>query len=132
MKVKVLCPVCLVPFLTREPLQPGATLTCPVCGAKLEVADASRDIQMRRFPQEPQAEIRERIETYARLKGYVFSEDKELVIEGLIGKNEKYGDFFCPCRIENLQAHICPCLETRKGRVQKEGMCLCGLFHRKG
>jgi len=123
MKIKVLCPVCLVPFLTGERLENKATLVCPVCGAKLEVTDNSQEIQVRRFPQEPQTEIRDRIDTFARLKDFVFSEDKELVIEGLLQKNEKYGDFYCPCRIDNIQKNICPCLETRMGRVQKEGMC---------
>jgi len=123
MKAKVLCPVCLVPFLTGERLENKATLVCPVCGAKLEITDAAQEIQVRKYPQEPPAEIRERVDTFARMKGYEFSEDKELVIEGLLQKNERYGDFFCPCRIENIQENICPCLETRLGRVQKEGMC---------
>lgn len=120
---KVFCPVCLVTFIMKEPPEADGTLLCPVCGAKLEITATSPEIMVRKFPQEPEVEISERVDNFARLKGYIFSEDKELVMEGLLQKKEKYGDFFCPCKIENTPENICPCLETRRGRVQKEGMC---------
>jgi len=123
MKNKILCPVCQVPFIMKEPPVENSAVLCPVCGAKLEITASSPEIMVRRFPQEPEVEIRERVDNYARLRGYIFSEDKELVIEGLLQKKEKYGDFYCPCKIENIPENICPCLETRKGRVLKEGMC---------
>lgn len=123
MKNKIFCPVCQVPFIMKEqPVENGAVL-CPVCGAKLEITAISPDIIVRKLPQEPKVEISERVDNFARLKGYVFSEDKELVMEGLLEKKERYGDFFCPCKIENIPENICPCLETRRGRVLKEGMC---------
>lgn len=120
---KVLCPVCLVPFIIKNPPADNAAVLCPVCGAKLEITATVPEIMVRKFPQEPQVEISERVDNFAGLKGYVFSEDKELVMEGLLQKKEKYGDFFCPCKIENIPENICPCLETRRGRVLKEGMC---------
>ena len=66
----------------------------------------------------------QRVDTYARMKGYVFNEDKEEVLEGLLQKNEQFGDFYCPCRLENIPDNVCPCLDTRKGEVQREGVCL--------
>lgn len=131
MASKILCPVCQVPFLMRE--QPGddGALLCPVCGAKLEITDAGPEIMVRKFPQEPEAEIRERAENFARLRGYIFNENKELVLEGLLEKKEKYGDFFCPCKADNVPKNICPCLETRSGRVLREGSCFCGLYYKK-
>lgn len=121
---KVFCPVCQVSFISRDSLNTGEVLICPVCGAKLEVKETSPEIQARKFPQEPKEEISERVDTFARLKGYVFNENKDLVMEGLLQKKEKYGDFYCPCRFDNVPENICPCLETRMGRVRKEGSCL--------
>ncbi|MFX4262291.1 ferredoxin-thioredoxin reductase catalytic domain-containing protein [Pelotomaculum propionicicum] len=120
---KIMCPVCQVAFMAKEPPAEKGTVLCPVCGAKLEITAFSPEIMVRKFPQDPEVEIRERVDNFARLKGYIFNEDKELVMEGLLQKKEKYGDFFCPCKIENIPENICPCLETRRGRVQKEGMC---------
>lgn len=129
MKAKVFCPVCQVSFIVKEQPNPGAVLICPVCGARLEVLETIPELLARKARQEPTEEINERTDNFARLKGYVFSENKELVMEGLMQKKEKYGDFFCPCRFDNIPEHICPCLETRMGHVRKTGSCLCGLFN---
>lgn len=123
MSNKVFCPVCLVSFIIKSPLKEKDTVLCPVCGAKLEITAVSPEITARRFPQAPEVEIRERVENFARLRGYVFNEDKDSVIEGLLQKNAAYGDFFCPCKFDNIPENICPCLETRSNRVIKEGMC---------
>jgi hypothetical protein len=123
MSNKVFCPVCLVSFIIKEPLKERDTVLCPVCGAKLEITATSPEVTARRLPQRPEVEIRERVDNFARLKGYVFNEDKESVIEGLLQKNETNGDFYCPCKYDNIPENICPCLETRSNRVIKEGMC---------
>jgi len=123
MSNKVFCPVCLVSFIIQNPLKEKDTVLCPVCGAKLEITAVSPEITARRFPQAPEAEIRDRVENFARLRGYVFNEDKDSVIEGLLQKDEAHGDFFCPCKFDNIPENICPCLETRRNRVIKEGMC---------
>jgi hypothetical protein len=123
MSNKVFCPVCLVSFIAKEPLKEKDTVLCPVCGAKLEITATSPEITARRFPQAPDMEIRERVENFARIKGYVFNDDKESVIDGLLRKNEVHGNFYCPCKFDNIPENICPCLETRMNRVQKEGMC---------
>lgn len=123
MESKVYCEVCRVSFVYREePLQ-GQVVICTVCGAELEITGLEPEIKARRFLQDPATEIRNRAENYARLRGYTFNEDKELVIEGLIGKYEMYGDFYCPCRFDNIPENICPCLPTRTGEVRKEGYC---------
>jgi hypothetical protein len=124
MKNNIFCPVCSVNFIYREEVKNGDQLICPICGARLEITAVSPAIMTRRFPQEPETEIRERIETYARLKGYVFNEDKELVLEGMLQKHRQYGDFYCPCRFDNVPENVCPCLDTRKGEVRREGKCL--------
>ncbi len=125
MKNKIYCPVCQIKFIYREPVKKGEAVICPICGAKLEITGGAADgeIPAKIYPQNPEEEIRERVDTFASLKGYVFSEDKELVMEGLLEKKEKYGDFFCPCRIENIPENVCPCLKTRHNEVRKEGHC---------
>lgn len=125
MKNKIYCPVCQIHFLYREAPEEGRVVICPICGAKLEITGdaAEGEIPSRKYPQSPEEEIRERVDTYAKLKGYVFSEDKELVMEGLLEKREKYGDFYCPCRLEHIPENVCPCLKTRHNDVKKEGHC---------
>lgn len=129
MKNSVTCPVCGVAFIFREEAGPGAELICPVCGAKLEVTAVTPAFQVRKVVQQAEAEITERIDNFAQMRGYVFNEDKELFIKGLLTKKSRYGDFFCPCRFQNIPENICPCLDTRMGRVRKNGSCLCGLFN---
>ncbi len=123
MKHKIYCEVCRIPFLFNGEVKPGQVVVCTVCGAELEITALEPEVTAARFKQDPKTEIRIRSENFARLRGYTFNEDKELVIEGLIGKNEMYGDFYCPCKFDNIPENICPCLETRMNYVRKEGHC---------
>lgn len=121
---KVYCPVCQVSFIHKETLTPGQILLCPVCAAKVEIVAVGPPPESRKLPQNDRDEIYERVENYAKLKKYVFNENKEMIMEGLMEKKAAYGDFFCPCRFDNIPENICPCLETRMGYVRKEGSCL--------
>jgi len=123
MKHKIYCEVCRISFIYRDKLEKGKVVVCTVCGAELEITAIEDEISASRYPQDPETEIRNRSENFARLRGYTFNEDKELVLEGLVGKNELYGDFYCPCRFENIPEHICPCLPTRSNEVRKLGHC---------
>lgn len=129
MKSKILCPVCQVGFPAPEGLQKGDTLICPVCGAALTIeTPGGEDTGVGKTPQAPWDEITKRVDNFARIRHYVFKDTKDLVLEGLMQKKDAYGDFYCPCRLENVPENICPCLETRMNRVLKEGSCRCGLF----
>ena len=124
MRIKIYCPVCSLHFALKEEVREGQQVICPICAARLEIVRTSPEIETRRYPQDPETEIRERVDTYARMKGYVFNEDKKEVMQGLLQKHEQFGDFYCPCRLENIPDNVCPCLDTRKGEVQREGACL--------
>jgi len=124
MENRIFCPVCRISFLSKEHLSTGMVLVCPICGAKVELTALEPEIQTRKFPQEPQEEIYDRVAKYAELKKYVFNENKEMLMEGLLAKKERYGDFYCPCRFDNVPENICPCLETRQGAVNRDGSCL--------
>lgn len=123
MKHKIYCEVCRISFVYRDKLEKGKVVVCTVCGAELEINAVEPEIVASRYPQDPETEIRNRSENFARLRGYTFNEDKELVLEGLVDKNKLYGDFYCPCRFENIPEHICPCLPTRSNEVRKFGHC---------
>ena len=123
MKHKIYCPVCRLDFLSTEAPTLKAVIICPICAAMLEIAEITPKAVARRLAQEAGQEIRERVDTYARLKGYLFEESKEEIVQGLIQKQKHYGDFYCPCRFDNLPENICPCLETRMNRVRKTGSC---------
>ena len=129
MKARLFCPVCRMQFPTEEP-EEGMVETCTICGAKVEVVSITPTIRTRKYPQAPKDEIVDRVNTFARLRDYVFSDQKGLVLSGLMKKKRQFGDFYCPCRIENDLDTICPCKETRQNQVQKEGSCRCGLFFR--
>lgn len=122
-KNKVYCEVCRVPFICKGTLEIGQVIVCTVCGAELQVETVEPEIKAPRFPQDPETEILKRSENFAELRGYTFNEDKDLVIEGLVGKQKMYGDFYCPCRFENIPENVCPCLETRMNEVRKVGHC---------
>uniref|UniRef100_A0A7V3YL89 Ferredoxin:thioredoxin reductase n=1 Tax=Candidatus Caldatribacterium californiense TaxID=1454726 RepID=A0A7V3YL89_9BACT len=125
----MLCPVCQVAFLLKEEKVPGKRVVCPVCGAVLTLTEENGSWVLRR-PKDmsPEEEIRTRVENFARLRGYHFNEMKEPLIEALLKKYERYGDFYCPCKIDNIPENVCPCLETRQGSVERNGRCHCGLF----
>ena len=125
---RILCPVCQVKFVPREELAPDGELICPVCGARLQVKELEPEVMLERFPEEPEVEINDRIDRFADLRGFVFNENRELVVEGLLDKEKMFGDFYCPCRLENVPENVCPCLDTRSGAVKRNGRCLCGLF----
>ncbi len=128
MKNRVFCPVCQVEFIYREEVKEGKELVCLVCGAGLEITATGDVSSCRRLPLEPETEIRDRLENFARLRGYDFGELKEEYIEGMLSKFAANGDFYCPCRFDNVPENICPCLETRMNAVKKQGSCHCGLF----
>jgi ferredoxin-thioredoxin reductase catalytic chain len=68
-------------------------------------------------------------------KGYVFSTNKEKVLElleGLIANRTRYGYMSCPCRLASGQRDkdrdiICPC-EYREDDVREYGSCYCSLY----
>jgi hypothetical protein len=123
MKHKIYCEVCRVSFIYRGDLEVGRVVVCTVCGAELQIEAIEPEIKAPRLAQDPETEILNRSENFARLRDYTFNEDKELVIEGLVGKYKMYGDFYCPCRFENIPENICPCLETRMNELRKLGHC---------
>ncbi len=125
---KIFCPVCQVSFILREEKEAGKN-SLSVCGAVL-VLEKDNSSWLARRPDDltPEEEIRARIENFARLRNYKFNELKEPLVEGLLKKHERYGDFYCPCKIDNIPENVCPCLETRQGSVERNGRCHCGLF----
>ncbi len=124
MKNKIYCPVCQVSFVYREGVVAGKIVVCTICGASLEITEVTPEIRTRRPNISPEKEIRDRVNAFAKLRGYTFSAEKEDLIQGLLEKHKKFGYFYCPCRFDNVPENICPCLETRMNQVRKEGKCL--------
>ncbi|NLZ28774.1 MAG: hypothetical protein GX887_07405 [Firmicutes bacterium] len=130
MKGKIKCPVCREIFESKEGTPAAGKVICSACGSQLELKDRGTQLEAKRWPQPPEEEIRERVDTFARLKGFGVSDRKERIIAGLIKKFEKFGDFYCPCRLENVDDNVCPCRETRKNILTADNCCHCGLFCR--
>lgn len=125
------CPVCQARFRLQPGSKVGDEVICPICGQRLRLAKEGEGWVGERVAKGSEQEIRDRVENYARLKGYVFNEMKEDVLEGLIGKQKRFGDFYCPCRMLHTPEYQCPCKPTRGGDVDRNGKCYCGFFWKK-
>jgi ferredoxin-thioredoxin reductase catalytic subunit len=68
-------------------------------------------------------EITQRVEEFAKEKGYSFSKSKAKILTELVKAYRRFGDYYCPCQIENAPHTVCPCLEVRTGYVEEEGRC---------
>lgn len=128
---RIFCPVCSARFAPSEDVAEGDEVRCPVCGQMLIVRVNDPQLVGERRSVLSDDEIRDRVDGYAGIKGYVFNEMKEEIIEGLIGKRDSFGDFYCPCRLEHTPEYQCPCRPTRGGDVERHGKCHCGLFWRR-
>lgn len=67
---RVFCPVCLARFHLPGGKGEGDLVVCPICGQKLLVRGAPEGLVGDRPEAGTEAEIRERVDEYARLKGY--------------------------------------------------------------
>lgn len=80
-------------------------------------------------------EIRKMVEEYPKKAGIRLNPDKKTVdnvIKGLLAKQKKFGEIYCPCRVvtgnkEKDKEIICPCVFHR-GEIELQGHCLCNLF----
>lgn len=130
-QVRVYCPVCQAKFRFDPGWKEGDIVVCPICGQKLKLRLSGKEWVGDRPEKGAEKEIRDRVDEYARLKGYVFNDMKEELLEGLLAKNKRFGDFYCPCRMEHVPEFMCPCKPTRGGDVERNGKCYCGLYWKK-
>ena len=56
-------------------------------------------------------------------KNKIDPEVQPRIYQGLIKKKLKFGEFYCPCKLQNTLENICPCVEFRETRH-----CHCELF----
>ena len=75
------------------------------------------------------------LEKIAEKRNWKLNPDNEMVkivLEGLNKNREKYGFFYCPCRVvvgdkEKDKDKICPC-KWSKEEIEKDGHCHCILY----
>jgi ferredoxin-thioredoxin reductase catalytic subunit len=80
-------------------------------------------------------EIRERIKRHVAQSSCRLNPDARVVdglIEGLIRRKLKFGDYYCPCRVVSGnadidRANVCPC-QTHEAEIAETGHCHCNLF----
>ena len=115
----------------NPPTVTDTEVACKVCGTRSRIANSQGEYVVGVVLSEGELELRERIEEFARLRNYTFSDFKEPVIQALLAKREKYGDFYCPCKARTVLENVCPCKETREGDVELKGKCSCRLFWKR-
>lgn len=125
---RVYCPVCSARFLPKGALVEGEGVICTVCGQMLLLRKGEGVWEGERVDRLSDKEIQDRIGEFARIRGYVFNDMKDEIIEGLLEKRNRFGDFYCPCRLNHENDYQCPCKPTRGGDVERDGRCHCGLF----
>ena len=106
-------------------------VTCNACGTKSRIIRSGSGWIAVGALTDREAELRERVEEFARLRNYGFNDFKEPVIQALLKKQERYGDFYCPCKARTVLENVCPCKETREGDVELNGRCSCRLFWKR-
>jgi len=80
-------------------------------------------------------EITDRVLKHAAESACRLNPDTKIVaalIEGLVKRRAKFGDFYCPCRIvtgkaETDRGNVCPCT-THEAEIAETGMCHCHLY----
>jgi len=115
----------------ESPAERDTESTCRVCGTKSLITYSHGEYVVGGVLSDRELELRERIEEFARLRNYTFSDLKEPVVQALLEKREKYGDFYCPCKAKTVLENVCPCKETRDGDVELKGKCSCRLFWKR-
>jgi len=128
---RVYCPVCQARFRFSPGWKEGDPVVCPICGQRLTLRSTADGWMGERVDAFSEREIRERSEEFARIRGYEFNDMKDEILEGLVGKQKRFGDFYCPCRMMHVPEYQCPCKPTRGGDVEKNGKCYCGFYWKK-
>ena len=93
---------------------------CPVNAISLKEISEKEKIEL----------IKNWAENYAKANGFKVNPDEKvinIIVEGLLKKEEKFGARYCPCRIQNTQENICPCI-YHKDEIKKDGACHCMFF----
>jgi ferredoxin-thioredoxin reductase catalytic subunit len=95
------------------------------------MAEKTGDAELEPFRQE----IRERTRKHVAESACRLNPDQRLVaalIDGLVRRKVKFGDYYCPCRVvtgnaETDRRNVCPC-ETHEAEIAETGKCHCGLY----
>jgi ferredoxin-thioredoxin reductase catalytic chain len=80
-------------------------------------------------------EIADRVQKHEAQSACRLNPDTRMVeglIEGLVRRKVKFGDYYCPCRIVTGKAdvdklNVCPCV-THEDEIAQTGKCHCALF----
>ena len=84
-------------------------MTCKVCGTKSRITYSEGEYVKGDVSNDGELELRERVEEFVRLRNYTFSDLwRELVIQLLLEKRKKYGDFYCPCKVRTVLENVVP------------------------
>jgi ferredoxin-thioredoxin reductase catalytic subunit len=95
------------------------------------MAEPTNDAALEAF----RREITERVRKHAAESKCKLNPDGRIVaalIEGLVRRRVKFGDYYCPCRIvtgnaETDRRNVCPC-QTHEAEIAETGKCHCALF----
>lgn len=79
---------------------------------------------------EKKKELTDRLQAWANEHGYQFTEHAPNVIDSLMKQSEKHGEYYCPCRVQKIKDHVCPCIHVHDD-IKKKGHCHCLLFEKK-
>ncbi len=93
---------------------------------------SAQDKEFEQLLAEARALVRRHVEAHPGVRLYPDVERVDSVIEGLARRKQRFGDFYCPCRImtgdvEKDASIVCPCPSGLE-EVAEQGYCKCHLF----
>lgn len=70
------------------------------------------------------------VESVAKQRNLFIQPDEKrynAIILSLVKNKAKYGEYYCPCRINRTPENVCPC-KKMESDILESGKCHCGLF----
>jgi ferredoxin-thioredoxin reductase catalytic chain len=72
------------------------------------------------------------VEKVAEERGWCLNPDSKQVNNLIKAQNllhEKFGDYYCPCKVKKIPENVCPC-EGSTAEMEKDGHCHCQLYYK--
>lgn len=120
MAAQMFCRVCKGPLKSVQATE--VIMTCPECGTMNRLAFSEGQWSTKKASLDPETEIRQRADEFARIRNYRFRDLKEPIIQALVKKHQKYGDFYCPCKARTVLENVCPCKQTVSKALTQIGL----------
>ena len=74
---------------------------------------------------------KQNVEDIAAERGWCLNPDSKMVDNLIKAENsihDKFGDYYCPCKVKHIPENVCPC-EGSTIEIARDGHCHCQMFY---